>query len=458
MTEKMTPISAKHKTLLALWLGAVATTAMAQSAPPPTAVEVDKAFRDVLANANSMEVRSKYATMLVDIGNFEGGIAALEGLLLMPDAPSRIRVELGVLYYRLGSYAISESYLRAAIADPGLEPALKVHAETLLRDVVQRNKTSRFSGNLMLGVRSQSNPTSATKNSEVYYLGVPVARGKDAGPKPDVDTHFFGSLDHELDLDKQSEATLVTSLVTYASHFNSVDSYTKQVGYSKPFDLAILAGTTGIRFRPVAATELLIRPHLIAGVILANGSPHFTNNGVGIDGDYRASETVAWSGAYENTKMVFSSREDMPNVALQGGTRQVARITAAIETAPGRFVITELGYTDMDGNAPYSAFREPHIQVSYIFSYAPLIGTSALPWTTTASITATRRAYRGPDPVAQPFSARTDTGWRASLVNTVPLNRDLSLQFQLDYSDTTSNIPNFSNTNTSGTLAVIWKY
>lgn len=458
MIEKMTHVLAKHQTLLAFCLGAVATSALAQNVPPPTVPEVDRAFRDVLANASSMEARSKYATLLVNSGNFEGGIAALEGLLLMPDAPARIRVELGVLYYRLGSYAISESYLRAAIEDPRLEPALKTQAESLLRDVVQRNKTSRISGTLMLGVRGQSNPTSATNNTQIYYLGLPVARGNDAGPKSDTDTHVWGELNHELDLDKQNEATLVSSLVGYASHYNSVNSYTKQLGYSKSYDLTILAGTTGIRFRPMAETELLIRPHLIAGEVMANGSAHFTNNGFGLDGDYRTSESVAWSGAYENTKLVFSSREDMPNVALQGGTRQIARITAAIETSPGRFVITELGYTDMDGNAQYSAYREPHLQMSYLFSYAPLVGSSALPWTTTVSLNVSRKEFRGPDPIAQPFTARVDTGLRASLVNNMPLSRDLSLQLELEYSDTSSNIPNFTSTNTSGTVAVIWKY
>jgi hypothetical protein len=457
MTENKTFVSARHQISIALCLASMTSSVLAQNTASPMPAEVEQAFREVVNNAASFESRSKYATLLVRAGNFEGGIAALEGLLVSPDAPASIRVELGVLYFRLGSYAISESYLRAALDDPRLEPNLKSQAETLLHDVVQRNKASRLSGRLMIGLRTQSNPTSATSNTQVYFLGAPVARGKDAGPKADVDTHFWGEVDHVLDFDKQNEASLVTSLVAYASHYNSVDSYTKQVGY-KPFDLTILAGSTGIRFRPMPATELLIRPHLIAGAVMANGSPHFTNTGFGLDGDYRSSESVAWSGAYENTKLAFSSREDMPSVALQGGNRQTVRVSAAIEMAPGRFLITELGYADMDGNVSYSAYREPHLQFSYLFSYAPLVGSSTLPWTTTASVTATRKDYRGPDPIAQPKNARQDAGWRASLIQNMPLNRDLSLQFQLDYSDTSSNIPNFSNTNSSGTVAVIWKY
>jgi tetratricopeptide (TPR) repeat protein len=458
MTEKKTPVLAKHQALLAFCLGTLAASVTAQNIAPPTPPEVEQAFREVIANANSADARTKYATLLVRAGNFEGGIAALEGLLLMPDAPASIRVELGVLYYRLGSYAISESYLRAALEDPRLEPALKIQADSLLRDVVQRNKTTQLSGSLMIGVRGQSNPTGATDNNQVYYLGVPVARGKDAGPKSDVDTHVWGKLDHVFDLDKQNEAAVVTSLVAYANHYNSVDSYTKQVGYSKPFDLAILAGSTGIRFKPMAPTELTIRPHLIFGGALANGSAYFTNTGFGIDGDYRVSESLAWGGAYENTKLSFSSREDMANVTLQGGTRQAVRLNASVEAAPGRFLLAELGYADQDGNAVYTGYRGPQLRVSYLLSYGAPFGSMGLPWTTTLSASTLRRDYRGADPSVDSLTVRNDTEWRTSLLNYMPLTRDLALQFQLEYSNTSSNISNFSNTNTSGSLGVIWKY
>lgn len=458
MIEKNTPVSVKHQVLLALCLSAVAIPAWAQNVAPPTPPEVDQAFREVIANAASVEARSKYATLLVRAGNFEGGIAALEGLLVSPDAPANIRVELGVLYFRLGSYAIAESYLRAAIDDPRLEPALKSQAESLLREVVQRNKTSQLSGSLMIGVRGQSNPTGATDNSQVYYLGAPVPRGNDNGPKSDVDTHFWGKLDHVLDLDKQNEAAVVTSLVAYANHYNSVDSYTKQVGYSKPFDLAILAGSTGIRFKPMASTELTIRPHLIFGGAMANGNAYFTNTGFGIEGDYRASDAMAWGGAYENTKLSFSSREDMTNSTLQGGTRQAIRVNASFEAAPGRFLLAELGYADQDGNAPYTGYRGPQFRVSYLLSYESPIGSAGLPWTTTLSASTLRRDYRGADASVDALTVRNDTEWRTSLLNYMPLTRDLALQFQLEYSNTSSNISNYSNTNTSGSLGVIWKY
>ncbi len=307
-------------------------------------------------------------------------------------------------------------------------------------------------------MRNQSNPTSATDSGQVYYLGLPVARGTDTGPKSDTDTFVWGTLNHVLDLDKQNEASIQTSLVAFANHYNSVGSYTQQVGYSKPFDLAVLAGSTGIRFKPLAATDFTIRPNLIFGGAMANGNSYFTSLGLGLDGNYRANDALAWNGGFENTKLTYASRDDMVNSRLQGGTRQTLHAGASLETAPGQFLITELGFTDHDGNAMYTGYRGPQARVSYLFSYAPPLGSAGLPWTTTLSAVATRRDYRGADPSVDARNARSDQESRWSLVNNVPIARDVSVLLQLEYGNTSSNISNFSNTNSSGSLGVVWKY
>ena len=64
--------------------------------------QVDEAFRQVLKTPASLDAGLKYARLLVAAGNYEGGVAALERLLLSPNPQPGIRVELAVLYYRLG--------------------------------------------------------------------------------------------------------------------------------------------------------------------------------------------------------------------------------------------------------------------------------------------------------------------------------------------------------------------
>lgn len=448
--------------LATLFLGLMALTApaSAQNASAGMQREVDEAFREVIAHAGSMDARVKYATLLVQAGNFEGGIAALEGLLLSPEAPASIRFELAVLYYRLGSYALSETYLREALADSRLDGTMKKQADALLRDVERRNRPQQLSASLMIGLRGQNNPTAASKRDPVYSLGVPVPRNRDLGPKSDMDAQIWGKLDHVADLEKQNEAAIVSSLVGFANHFKSVDDHRIQAGYSKPFDLAVLAGSTGLRFKPSPSglAGLTLRPHLLYGAALANGHSFFSTGGAGIDGNYRPTETVLWGASFEQQHFSFSSRDDIVNSAQQSGNRKTLRLRNSIETGANRFLTTELGYVDHDGRQPYTAFRGPEARISYVFSYAPPLLAGSDPWTTTLSGSALRREYRGADPAVDPSTARRDTEWRASLTNAIPLSRDTALHIHIEHTKSPANLPNYSYSNTAGTLGVIWKY
>ena len=456
LIDKMTPSFTQPLAHITLCVSVIAAPAFAQYAQP-TPQEVEQAFQEVIGKAGSVEAHSKHASLLVRSGNFEGGIAALEGLLIAPDAPASIRVELGVLYFRLGSYAMSETYLRAAIADPRLDPQQKTQAESLLREVVQRNQKSQLSGSLMLGVRTQNNPTAASDSGLVYSHGSLVARGMDAGPKSATAVNVWGTLNHVLDLEQQNEASLASYLVLYSNNYNASNS---GAGSSRPPDLALLAGSTGIRFKPLrlATPALSLRPHVVFGNASSNGNAYFTTGGWGIDGDYRASEKLLWGGVYENSRLSFSSRSDIANSAVLGGSRQSLRINATSEMAVNQFLFAELGYVDFDGNAPYTAFKGPQARIAYTLTYPAPTSSTGLPWTTTLSVNAQQRDYRGADPSVDSRTPRKDTEWRWIWVHVMPVTAALSVQFQLDYTNTPSNIPNYNYTNTAGTLGVVWKY
>jgi hypothetical protein len=460
MMDHKTTVVNNRMAAIAVCLSAICAPAWSQTAPVPSQNEVDQVFRDVIANPASVDLRTKYASLLVRSGNYEGGIAALEGLLLAPDAPANIRLELAVLYYRLGSYAMAETYLRDALADPRLDAKQKDEAQSLLRDVAQRNKQSRLSGMVMLGLRTQTNPTGATDNGTVLSQGLAVPRGPDFAPKSDTDMQVWALLDHVYDLEQQNEAAIATTLVGYANHYSSVTSYAYQVGVSKPFDLTVVAGSTGLRFKPMPDSNrgLTLRPHLVFGGATANGKSYFSTGGWGIDGDYRLKESVTYGGTYENTRLTYPIRDDIANAPSMGGSRQVVRLNASMETGANRFLLTEFGYVDHDGNVPYTAFRGPELRVSYVFSYASPVSTNALPWASTITVNAARREHRAADPAVSLLITRQDTEWRLGLINVAPVSRDVAVQLQLEYSNTNSNIPNYSITNTSGSLGVIWKY
>src|SRR5277367_6547888 len=71
----------------------------------------DAAFDAMQRDPGNSDKALVYAEASVKIGNLEGAIGALERLLIFnPDLP-RLQLEVGVLYYRLGSYTIARGYL-----------------------------------------------------------------------------------------------------------------------------------------------------------------------------------------------------------------------------------------------------------------------------------------------------------------------------------------------------------
>src|SRR5258708_9651 len=92
----------------------VTVEATATVANAASSTEMDEAFGKVLATPQDLQVNYDYARLLVRAGNYEGAAAALERSLLIDGTQYQLLLELGVLYFRLGSYELSRDYLERA--------------------------------------------------------------------------------------------------------------------------------------------------------------------------------------------------------------------------------------------------------------------------------------------------------------------------------------------------------
>jgi len=93
----------------------------------------DAAFQESLENPADPAVLAKFAEVAVQFGDIEGAISALERLLLIDGAQAEVKLELGVLYFRLGSNEAARSYLEAASASPEASSDIKERAQTFLK-------------------------------------------------------------------------------------------------------------------------------------------------------------------------------------------------------------------------------------------------------------------------------------------------------------------------------------
>src|SRR5262249_26111668 len=142
----------------------------AQMPSPELKKQYDQAFQETLIKPGDLDVLFRFATLATEMGDLEGAISALERMLLItPDLP-RVRLELGVLYYRLGSYEAARTYFETALRSAGVPPEVKEKAERYLIEISSKTTASKLSGEVFLGWRFQSNANLGPANSQVLLF------------------------------------------------------------------------------------------------------------------------------------------------------------------------------------------------------------------------------------------------------------------------------------------------
>jgi hypothetical protein len=117
--------------------GAVGQLAIAEPDPAVRAA-YDTAFDESIDKPSDPEVLAKFAELAIQVGDVEGAISALERLLLIDSDQPDVKLELGVLYFRLGSTEAAKMYLTAARSSPEASNETKERASTFLQEASAR--------------------------------------------------------------------------------------------------------------------------------------------------------------------------------------------------------------------------------------------------------------------------------------------------------------------------------
>ena len=137
--------------------------------------EKDALFQQMLRAPANLDVTFKYADVAARLGDYEAAVAALERMLLFnPDLP-RVQLELGVLYFRMGSYGLARDYFdRAAAANP--PPDVRARLDQYMAEVEKGESGHRVTGYFFSGVQYQTNANVAGSSVILSPIG-PVLLG-----------------------------------------------------------------------------------------------------------------------------------------------------------------------------------------------------------------------------------------------------------------------------------------
>jgi tetratricopeptide (TPR) repeat protein len=432
----------------------LAGAALAQgpvNATPDQEREYDAAFQEMLRRPADLDVLFKFATIATKAGDYEGAISALERMLLVnPDLP-RVRLELAVLYYRLGSFEVSRTYLEAVLASPGIAPEVRARAEQYMAEVEKRSSRSRFVGEVFAGVRYQSNANLGPPTSSVRLFGQTANLNNSAVGTADWGAVTSGYVRHIYDLGTQDRGQIETQLTGYANRQFQVSTA----------NVSILDLTSGPRFQAFQGIfeDVSIKPMGLLGFIWVNDQPYYGSYGSAVEVGALLADKLRNTSNVSYRRLLYQDSWYLPTNNVYTGNEYSANTTFqyALTDIVSIFANTNVQRFMADNYAQYS-YLLGGVGGGMQFRFADPLFKSQLPWTMSVSANVQWWGYDQADPIIDPGVVRQQNDTILNITLAVPFDERTTVTISGGRFVRASNIPNYEFTNNSFLMGVSWRF
>jgi len=126
-------------------------------------------FKELFKDPTNLSLLFEYANLSITVGDLEGAIGVFEQMLIYDSELPRIRLELGVLYFRLGAFALANNYLKSVKEfDP--PPEVEAKVDEFLESIVSAENPFQWQQNLSIGFKRTTNGNSGI-NADFIEIG-----------------------------------------------------------------------------------------------------------------------------------------------------------------------------------------------------------------------------------------------------------------------------------------------
>ncbi len=411
----------------ALWLALSVAPVAAQVAEQANVF--DHTFQAVLNNPANLNNTLRYAAGVTQDVDVENAISTYDRLLFYNPALSRVRYELGVLYFRLGSYQQAQVYFESALRMRDVTPELAQHAQEYLAIIARRLSPDQFTGFAWTGVRYQTNASLGPGPQAILASG----RTFDTRFLAHPDWNWFGQfgLNYIHDFGTQNGDAFEATLLGYDAQQFSLHQ----------FDLAVLELRAGPRFVFPDSNGTSIKPYVVGtGAALAD---NLYQGGVGGGVTVHAAlGPIAFDPYVEIVQQSFRNSGLYPLASNLSGTLQTYALQAAGPIVPGLFWQARVAY--QKDNAVFNPYG-----YNAVFADLWLPWTFTFPgdrrvWIVTPNFGFIDWLYNSPDPFVDPFATQHSIEWRAALNLDIPIYDQLYFTTRVQYLAVLSNISVFT--------------
>ena len=421
-----------------------------QSSDPALRAAYNSAFQAMLADPGNLDKTFTFAGLAIQTGDYEGAIAAMERMLLVDPNLPRVRLELGALYFRLGSFEMARTYLQNAMAAPNVPPAVQERIRTLLAQIDQQQAPNHFSGSILSGLRYQTNANTGPPDTNVLAAGTLFTL--DSRFTAQHDWNWFSVIDtHDVyDFKDQAGTVLESSGTLYlARQFKQRDV---NLGYAE--------FTSGPRV-PVSAdwlADVTVRPYWIGDFVGIHDSRDYWATGAGLDLNKQFDPETIGDVAFEVRDKWFRNSAALSTNSDRDGLEYTTRLQAQRRLTASLTLVGQVAAIADHAKIGAQANTEYDFTLGVTYSYIPPVKLTEASWVSNLAITRAVIPYDSPDPSVDPNNRRVDHDWRLTFVTTVPLADDWAMVGTLGRTLRASSIPNFSYQDNTASIGVSWRF
>ena len=393
----------------------------------------------------------KFAAIAAQTGDVEGAISALERMLLINSDLPRVRLELGVLYYRLKSYDVARTYLEGALESPNVPPEVRSRAEQFLAQIANQQKRSRFAGEVFQGFRYQSNANLGPATSSVRLFGQAANLNQQAVGAPDWGSVTMLSLRHVYELTNRDKSALETAFVGYIN---------RQFQQSQA-NVSLIDVTTGPRFQVFETQfeDVTIRPLGAFGAIWVNDTPYYVSFGGGVEVNTMLSDRLRNISTAVWRKQVYPDTNYLPTNSLFTGTQYTFNTVFPFQLSPS---VTVFGSGSLQRyqteQAPWQSYSLWGFGGGMSFQFPdPILGTG-LPWVISFAGSMQWWHYDAPDAIVDPTEYRNQQDVILNVSLAIPLDDRTTFTLSGGRFVRQASIPNYAFDNNNIMFGVSWRF
>jgi hypothetical protein len=425
-----------------------ATPGQAQSQADDAAMKA--AFEETLAKPGDPPTLLKYADLAIKAGNLEGAISALERLLLIQGDQPKVKLELGVLYFRLGSYEAARGYLESAKASSRATEDTRQRAGEFLAQIDKKSNRSHFTGELLAGIGYSTNANSGPSGTTNQSLGTNAVPTPNVSGQSDFNAVVAASFSHRYDLGRQDSGTFESDLLLYGSRQFQVTSA----------NVAIADLTLGPRTHPFGgwAEPVSLKPFFTGRYASVDDLTNYWAWGTGIEAQSKIAANVDTTFTLLGRRREFVNNNDSPQNNQSSGNEAVVTWEFDIDLSEAWSATFAANITRYLAQTTSESYTELGFGGSVSYRFKDPLGLNGRTWLATVSAGVQRAGYDQPDPSVNPSVSRLQNDVLIGGVLAVPLDERLTFVTQANYINRSADLSNYAYEAFSILAAVSWRF